>query len=291
MTRGPGRNLHLTAGTTGVDGWSVVITPETAGWEHAGLRVVELEPAGRIAFSLDADEAIVVPLAGGASITCDGQRAELAGRSGVFSGPTDLAYLPPGASTTIESRHGGRFAVATARAEPGLPFRTSPASAVPIELRGAGGCSREIRSFAMPDSFEARRLLAVESVTPSGNWSSYPPHKHDEASDAESKLEEIYYFEIAAGPAGPGVGYQRVYGTPERSIDLLVEVRNGDVVLVPHGWHGPAMAAPGYDMYYLNVMAGPGPERAWRITDDPAHAWVRDTWRDQAVDPRLVPHG
>ncbi len=101
-------------------------------------------------------------------------------------------------------------------------------------------------------------------------------------------LEEIYYYEIAAGPTGPGVGYQRVYGTPDRPIDLLVEVRDGDVVLIPHGWHGPAMAAPGYDLYYLNVMAGPGPERAWRITDDPAHAWIRGTWASQPVDPRLT---
>ena len=101
-------------------------------------------------------------------------------------------------------------------------------------------------------------------------------------------LEEIYYFEVAPSPGGaPGLGYQRVYGTPERPIDVLVEVRNGDVVLIPHGWHGPAMAAPGYDLYYLNVMAGQGDERAWRISDDPEHAWVRATWPDQPVDPRV----
>ena len=84
-----------------------------------------------------------------------------------------------------------------------------------------------------------------------------------------------------------GMAYQRVYGTPERPIDVLAEVRGGDVVLIPHGWHGPSMAAPGHDLYYLNVMAGPSPERAWRICDDPAHAWVRGTWSGQAVDPRL----
>ena len=91
---------------------------------------------------------------------------------------------------------------------------------------------------------------------------------------------------MADGPAGPGLAYQHVYGTPDRPIDLLTTIRTGDVVLVPHGWHGPAMAAPGYDLYYLNVMAGPG-ERAWRACDDPAHAWVRTSWADQAVDPRL----
>ena len=105
-------------------------------------------------------------------------------------------------------------------------------------------------------------------------------------------LEEIYYFEVD-GDDGPG--YQRVYGLgPGPEIDVLAEVRTGDVVLIPHGWHGPSMAAPGYDLYYLNVMAGPGDERAWRICDDPAHAWVRDTWADQADRPaaaRSTDHG
>jgi 5-deoxy-glucuronate isomerase len=93
----------------------------------------------------------------------------------------------------------------------------------------------------------------------------------------------------AREPQGPeGIGYQRVYASgPDRQIDVLAEVATGDVVLVPYGWHGPSMAAPGYDMYYLNVMAGPGEERAWRFCDDPAHAWVRGSWAGQALDPRL----
>ena len=106
----------------------------------------------------------------------------------------------------------------------------------------------------------------------------------DEEGPDEAVLEEIYYFEVSGDG---GMAYQRVYGTPERPIDVLAEVRGGDVVLIPHGWHGPSMAAPGHDLYYLNVMAGPSPERAWRICDDPAHAWVRGTWSGQAVDPRL----
>ncbi len=130
-------------------------------------------------------------------------------------------------------------------------------------------------------SVECDKLIAVEVLTPGGNWSSYPPHKHDETRDGEAELEEIYYFETR------GLAYQRVYGTPGRPLDVLAEVGAGDVVLVPHGWHGPSMAAPGYDLYYLNVMAGPAAERAWRFCDDPAHAWVRGTWASQAMDPRL----
>jgi len=143
----------------------------------------------------------------------------------------------------------------------------------------------------MPGSFDADRLMACEVVTPSGNWSSYPPHKHDEERSGETELEEIYYFEVAPGRSGEeGFAYQRLYGTPERPVDLLAEVRTGDVVLIPHGYHGPSMAPPGYDLYYLNVMAGPG-ERAWLAADDPAHAWVRSTWADQPVDPRLAVGG
>jgi 5-deoxy-glucuronate isomerase len=157
-----------------------------------------------------------------------------------------------------------------------------------VELRGAGQSSRQVNNFGTPEILDADRLIACEVLTPSGNWSSYPPHKHDDyRPGAEAVLEEIYYFEVAAGPAGPGLAYQRVYGTPERPIDVLAEVRSGDVVLVPHGWHGPSMAAPGYDLYYLNVMAGPGRERAWLICDDPAHGWVRQSWEQQTVDPRL----
>ncbi len=281
--------LFRRAGSTARDGWSLVVTPDDAGWGYTGLRVVDLSPSGRIELATGADEAIVLPLSGAVRVTCDGEALELAGRAGVFAGPTDFAYLPTGAAVVLESAGGGRFAVATARAERRLPFRYGPSSAVPVELRGAGACSREVRNFAAPAAFEAERLIAVEVITPGGNWSSYPPHKHDEERPGEGILEEIYYYEIAPGPAGPGIGYQRVYGTPDRPVDLLAEVRDRDLVLIPHGWHGPAMAAPGYDMYYLNVMAGPGPERAWQITDDPAHAWIRETWTEQAVDPRLTP--
>jgi 5-deoxy-glucuronate isomerase len=274
----PASGLHRPAGTTASHGWSHLITPETAGWSFAGLRIVQLRAGERIEFATEGDEAIVVPLSGSARVTCGDEAFELAGRRDVFEGPTDFAYVPRRSSVRLETPAGGRFAVATARAERTLPFRSAPASDVPIERRGGGPALREVRNFASASAFEADRLIAVEVITPGGNWSSYPPHKHDVEAPDEAVLEEIYYYEIADGPQGPGLGYQRVYGTPDRPLDLLVEVRAQDVVLIPHGWHGPSMAAPGYDMYYLNVMAGPGTERAWRVTFDPAHAWVRDTW-------------
>jgi 5-deoxy-glucuronate isomerase len=154
-----------------------------------------------------------------------------------------------------------------------------------VELRGAGNCSRQVNNYCLPDTFEAEQLLVCEVLTPGGNWSSYPPHKHDQARPGtESELEEIYWFEIAGEG---GFAYQRVYGTEDRPIDVLAEVRSGDTVLIPHGWHGPSIAAPGYDLYYLNVMSGPGQDRAWLICDDPAHGWVRTTWASQDADPCL----
>jgi 5-deoxy-glucuronate isomerase len=277
--------------------WAVSIDPDGAGWSYSGLRIVELAAGGSIGFDTGADEVLVLPLAGSAVVDCDGETAELVGRSSVFDGVTDFAYAPRDAHVCVTSADGGRFAVPSARANRRLAFRHVPASATSVEMRGAGQCSRQVNNIATPDVLDADSLIVCEVLTPAGNWSSYPPHKHDEdrhdedGGAVESELEEIYYFEVADGPGGPGVGYQRVYGTAQRPIDLLAEVRTGEVVLVPHGWHGPSMAAPGYDLYYLNVMAGPGEQRAWLICDDPAHAWVRGTWDGQAVDPRLPFYG
>jgi len=276
--------LHLAAGSTADAPWTLVITPETAGWGYSGLRVLELTPGGTHTFDTGDEEMVVLPLSGGATVNCDGETFELTGRTSVFSRVTDFAYVPRDATVTVTSASGGRFAFPSARCERRLPARYGAAEDVRVEVRGAGVSSRQVNNFCSADAFEADKLIAVEVLTPGGNWSSYPPHKHDEAREGEAVLEEIYYFEIA-GPQG--LAYQRVYGTADRPIDVLAEVRGGDVVLIPHGWHGPSMAAPGYDLYYLNVMAGPGQERVWLICDDPAHAWVRDTWTGEPADPRL----
>jgi 5-deoxy-glucuronate isomerase len=272
-------SLHRPNGTLARDGWACAVGPEEAGWAYSGLRILELAPGGSRTFETGPDEVLVLPLSGACVVSADGASATLDGRESVLDGPTDFAYLPVGATATVSSVDGGRFALPAARASRALPFRVQPAAAVPVELRGAGSCSRQVNNFCTPEAFEADRLIACEVITPAGNWSSYPPHKHDEDRPGESVLEEIYYFEVAGG----GMAYQQVYGAAA----VLAEVRTGDVVLIPRGWHGPSMAAPGYDLYYLNVMAGPGAERAWLICDDPAHAWIRTTWADQPVDPRL----
>ena len=278
-------NPYLPRGASAEGAWSLAVTPERAGWAFCGLRVLELEAGGSCSFASGGDELLVLPLEGGCVVECESRRFRLAGRRGVVTEVSDFAYVPIDAEVRVTSPGGGRFALPSARATNRLDPAYGPVGEVPVELRGAGQCSRQVINVCTPDSFPADKILVVEVLTPEGNWSSYPPHKHDEQRPGEMQLEEIYYFQI--GGDG-GLGYQRVYSSgPDRQIDVLAEVRSGDVVLVPYGYHGPSMAAPGYDLYYLNVMAGPAPERAWRFCDDPSHAWVRGTWEGQAVDPRL----
>ena len=148
-------------------------------------------------------------------------------------------------------------------------------------------CIRD-SNYALGNDVETSHLLACEVLTPGGNWSSYPPHKHDEHTEVERVLEEIYYYQVRAGEGdAEGFALQRIYPSPGHDIDVCTEVRGGDVVVMPYGYHGPSVAAPGYDLYYLNVMAGPAEDSVWLMTDDPHHTWVRQTWEGQEVDPRL----
>ena len=292
-----GQTFYLPTGAAAGGGYEVDVTPESAGWGYSGLRVVSLAAAEEHHVATGGDEVVVVPLNGGAALEADGSHLELAGRANVFAGPTDFVYLPPGTTATLSSERGGRFALCSARTNRRLPVRYGPAADVPVELRGAGQSSRQVRNFGTPENLDAGALIACEVITPGGNWSSYPAHKHDEASETESELEEIYYFEIAAGPHGePGLGFMRTSSSPGHQIEITEEVHDRDVVLVPYGWHGPAVAAPGHDMYYLNVMAGPphpsglggAAGRTWLISDHPDQTWVRSTWAEQQVDPRLT---
>lgn len=278
---------YLPAGSTAAGDYATVVTPATAGWTYSGLKVLDLMPGGTHTFATGDAEALVLPLSGSCTVECDGESFELQGRRDVFDRVTDFVYVPRDAEVTVSTREGGRFALPSAKCDRRLPVRYGPAEDVSVELRGSGQASRQVNNFCTPGQFEADKLIACEVLTPGGNWSSYPPHKHDEAGEHEAELEEIYYFEVADGPNGPGFAWQRVYGTPDRPIEVSAEVRTGDVVVIPHGWHGPSAAVPGYDLYYLNVMAGPGEDRAWLISDDPAHGWIRSTWAPEDLDPRL----
>jgi 5-deoxy-glucuronate isomerase len=288
------QDFHLKAGSTADGPYALHIDPELAGWGYSSLRILELPPGGSHALATGDSEWIVLPLSGGCTVLVDDRTFDLHGRESVFDGVTDFAYVPRDAHAQIASGAGGRFALTGARCERRLPAHYGPASGVPVELRGTGNCSRQVNNFGAAGVFEADRLIAVEVLTPGGNWSSYPPHKHDECRPGvESELEEIYYFEIApasdpGGRGSQGLGYQRVTPSgPGKDTDVLAEVRSGDAVVIPDGWHGPSIAAPGHDMYYLNVMAGPGAEREWLICDHPDHTWIRGTWTGRPVDPRL----
>jgi 5-deoxy-glucuronate isomerase len=286
--------LHYPAGDLADGDDPILLSPEVAGWSYTGLRVLRLT-AGRARSVHTGDyEAFVLPLSGGCTVRVDGEVFELSGRDSVFTRITDFAYVPRDAEVELSASRDAEIALPMARCERRLDAKYGAAEDVPVEVRGAGQATRQVANFGTPGAWEhADKLNACELITPDGNWSSYPPHKHDEEHEGrESELEEIYYFEMrgadASMPHGSRpFGYQRVYGTRGRPINVMAEVRTGDVVLVPYGWHGPSMAPPGYDMYYLNVMAGPGEDRQWLIVDDPEHAWVRGTWESEKVDPRL----
>jgi 5-deoxy-glucuronate isomerase len=287
------------SGTAAADGRDVTVMPDGASWRYTGLEVLRLAPGEHLTLDQDERETIVVPLAGSVSITVNGETYPLTGRPSPW-GVTDVLYLPVHTSAELVSEQGVRVALPWAVATEAYPVQYVAKDAVASELRGAGLCSRQVNNFGTPQAIQADRLIACEVMQPGGNWSSYPPHKHDTESETETKLEEIYYYEVAPSPAGtPGFALQRVYSSrfsgggdsdlPD--IDVTEEVRTGDVIQIPYGYHGPTVAAPGHDLYYLNVMAGPRsalhPERQWLISDDPNHAWIREQWEHEDVDPRL----
>ncbi|MFJ2317464.1 5-deoxy-glucuronate isomerase [Glutamicibacter sp. NPDC087661] len=287
------------AGSAANGEWSISLGAHDSavsidGWAHTGLKVAELAPGQTVELEACGEERIVVPLSGESfTVAMAGTEHVLRGRESVFAGPADVLYTGINTALSISSAKGGRVAVALAPAKQSYPTRLIRAEETPVELRGAGNCSRQVHNFGTPAALEADRFIVCEVITPAGNWSSYPPHKHDQEKEGETSLEEIYYFEtqlaqgMPAEAASDPIGYARVYASDERPIDVNAEVRTGDVVLVPYGWHGPAMAGPGYDLYYLNVMAGPGRVRDWLISDDPHHGWIRQTWDSQSMDSRL----
>ncbi len=285
------------AGWLAADGWEVVVDATIEGWSHTGLRVGDLA-SGDLALAADDVERVVVPLTGDVRVSWSGPdgegTAELEGRESVFDGPADVAYLGPGVSATLSGA--GRVAVAEAPATGPATVTVLRKADIPVEIRGAGSNTRQVHNFATPGALDARKIIACEVITPSENWSSFPPHKHDESVPGhELPLEEIYYFEAAPSRSGgenatvttEPFGLFVSYDSPGGAIDTNARVRPGDVALVPFGYHGPAVAAPGSDLYYLNVMAGPEDKREWLVSEDPAQAGVRALWSAAEPDPRL----
>jgi 5-deoxy-glucuronate isomerase len=243
------------------------VTPESAGWSYVGFEVCSLRRGEVVERSTGGRELCVVVLAGTADI---GRWKDVGTRSTVFGGTPDAAYLPPGERVLIGAKSERcDVALCWAPAAKGAAPALIKAAEIKPFQRGSGRTARTIHNILMEDR-PAEALLVTEVLTPAGNWSSYPPHKHDtDDLPREAYLEETYYHRMAK-PEGFAV--QLVY-TDDRSLDEAIQVRDGDVVMVPRGYH-PVAAGPGYDLYYLNVMAGP--HRRWLVTTDPNHRWQLD---------------
>ncbi len=254
----------------GVDGVAHKVTPKSAGWTYVGFELRKLKQGARSAFDTAEEEACVVILSGKARVTTEGgfDSGAIGERKTVFEGLAWSVYLPPHTKGTIEATTDCEVALCSAPAAGKLAPRIISPSDVGTMTRGTGTNTRYVRNILSDADKGAESLLVVEVITPGGNWSSYPPHKHDrDALPDESYLEEVYYHRFSPPQ---GFGFQRVY-TDDRSLDETMTICDGDVVLVPRGYH-PVGASHGYDLYYLNVMAGP--KRIWRFHNDPSHEWM-----------------
>lgn len=250
------------------------VTPESAGWSylHFGIRAAPFSSAtGDVEIAL-------VPLAGRCRVEAEDESWTLGDRENVFAGMPWALYLPRDTSYRVEGD--AEIAICGARCEARRkPVLVRPDD-VEVEVRGAGNATRQINHIVKPE-FPAERLLVVEVFTPSGNWSSYPAHKHDEDRPPEEViLEETYYYR-ALHPEAFAV--QRLY-SPRHELDLTVTVRDGDLMLVPYGYH-TTCAAHGYDLYYLNALAGD--RRSMAAADDPEFAWIRAAWETLEKDARV----
>jgi len=261
----------ITFPSTGVD-----VGPERAGWAYVSLRTVRIAAGTLFSYASGQDEICLVPLQGAAIVKSGGETWTIERPGTVFDGKPTALYLPLDSSLTITATSDCEIAITGSRATKAFPARLIRPDDIDVEIRGAGNAARQINHIIKPE-FEADTLLVVEVFTPSGNWSSFPPHKHDVSNmPAEADLEEIYYYRINPPE---GFGLQRLY-TADGSFDHAWVIRDGDLLLVPEGYHAFAVAH-GYTGYYLNILAGNETERTMQPADDPAYAWVRGTWTDE----------
>lgn len=281
----PSSPLLIRSMDCGASGVFAEISAERANWEYLNMAARRLDIGGRYAGETGDFELAHVILGGRCNIrTSSGDYLNIGRRPNVFSGMPWALYLPPNTQYEIEALTNG-FEVASCwvKADAEFPAKLVTPADCAIELRGGENASRQINSI-LPPGFPCQKLVVVEVYTPGGNWSSYPPHKHDvHRVDAgghllEADLEEIYFYKL---DKPNGYAYQRVY-TGDGKLDELVRAQNHDMVLVPEGYH-PVVSAFGYTTYYLNFLAGSAQSLA--NADDPAYAWIKDEWK--ALDSRL----
>ena len=262
-------SLRVRPHAPAADGTVLEVTPQSAGWSHVGFRMVRLADGQRFEGGEAGREACLVLVSGSADVAAGGAVfAALGGRASPFEDRAPGAvYVPAGREFAVVAKGPVELAVCTAPGSGNGAARRIDAARMSREVRGSGTNTRYVRNI-LPETEPADSLLVVEVITPGGHWSSYPPHKHDTATAGEeTALEETYYHRVQPPQ---GFAIQRVY-TDDRSIDETVAVEDGDVVMVPRGYH-PVGAPHGYDVYYLNVMAGP--KRNWIFRNDPAHEWI-----------------
>jgi 5-deoxy-glucuronate isomerase len=263
-------STEITFPSTGIQ-----VGPDEAGWTYISLRTIRIAAGATFSYASQAEEVCLVPLQGSAIVEAVGERWPINRPGTVFDGKPTALYLPRESSFTITAQNDCEIAITGSRATKRFPPRLIEPDDIDVEIRGAGNAARQINHIVKPE-FPADKLLVVEVFTPSGNWSSFPPHKHDVSNmPTESNLEEIYYYRI---DPPEGFGLQRLYSA-DGSFDHAWVIKDGDALLVPEGYHAFAVAH-GYTGYYLNVLAGDESERTMQPSDDPAHAWVRSTWSD-----------
>lgn len=271
--------VHSQSLADGRSGNLLDFTREEVQWEWMSMRVTRLAPGESYSARTESEEAAFVILGGRCSADWGAGLNLIGSRKDVFDGLPYALYLPSGNSvefvgeTVVEIAE--CRAPSTARLQPKL---ITPGDVV-SSLRGGGNASRQIVDIIRPD-FPADKLVVIEVYTPAGNWSSFPPHKHDVHNPPiEVDLDEIYYYRIDR--PREGFALQRLY-SPDKTRDETVRTQDGDAVLVRSGYH-PVVAGPGYNVYYLNFLAGSS--RTLSVTEDPNHVWLKDTWKE--IDPRL----
>ncbi len=245
------------------------ITPASANWRYVGFDVALLKAGDTQIFDTAGNEVCAVVVCGRVEIkTLNETFLDLGDRESVFENKAPFAvYVPPKDTITITALTDAEVALCSAPAKGELSTRLIKPEDCEVSVRGKGTNTRHIRNIMM-NNVMAEKLLITEVITPNGHWSSYPPHKHDTDSlPSESALEETYYHKLNPQQ---GFAFQRVY-TDDRSIDETISVEHNSVVMVPKGYH-PVGAPHGYDLYYLNVMAGP--KREWVFHNDPDHEWM-----------------